>query len=138
MGAFIAQKLVKLLVQNDVPVRRARVGILGLTFKEDVPDLRNSRVPDILRELKEFGVEARVHDPRADPGEAEAEYGIPLAPLELFRDLDAVVLAVPHAAYLDETHLQLSRMLSRNGIVIDVKSALDRARMPASLLYWSL
>ncbi len=92
-------KLVKLLVQNDVPVKRARVGVLGLTFKEDVPDLRNSRVPDILRELKEFGIEAMVHDPLADPEEARAEYGIALAPLELFHALDAVVLAVPHASY---------------------------------------
>jgi UDP-N-acetyl-D-glucosamine/UDP-N-acetyl-D-galactosamine dehydrogenase len=140
MGAFVARKLVKLLVQNDVPVKRARVGVLGLTFKEDVPDLRNSRVPDILRELKEFGIDVMVHDPLADPEEAGTEYGIALAPLELFHALDAVVLAVPHASYREafaEGHL--SGLLTRTGILIDVKSVLSPAALPAAgQLYWSL
>ncbi|MVW02171.1 nucleotide sugar dehydrogenase, partial [Escherichia coli] len=75
MGAWLAQRLVKALVQAGLPVKGARVAVLGLTFKEDVPDLRNSRVPDIVAELKEFGIEARVHDPVADAHEAEEEYG---------------------------------------------------------------
>ena len=140
MGAFVARKLVKLLVQNDVPVKRARVGVLGLTFKEDVPDLRNSRVPDILRELKEFGIEVMVHDPLADPQEAGTEYGIALAPLELFHALDAVVLAVPHASYREAfAEGRLSGLLTRTGILIDVKSVLSPAALPAAgQLYWSL
>src|SRR4051794_5801488 len=77
MGGFVAQKLVKLLIAADVPVRRARVGVLGLTFKENVPDLRNSRVPDILAELTSFGVTALVHDPLAPDEAARAEYGLP-------------------------------------------------------------
>ena len=101
MGAFVAQKLVKLLIARDVPVRRARVGVLGLTFKENVPDLRNSRVPDILQELATFGIAAMVHDPLADRRCGHIEYGLELAPLDLLRQLDAMVLAVPHRAYLE-------------------------------------
>src|SRR5690606_12607870 len=70
VAPFLAQKMAKLLIQNDVPVRRARVGILGLTFKEDVSDLRNSKVPDIVEELAQFGIETIVHDPLADAAEA--------------------------------------------------------------------
>ncbi len=139
MGAFVARKLVKLLVQNDVPVKRARVAVLGLTFKENVPDLRNSRVPDIVRELFEFGIEAQVHDPLADPHVAREEYGIALAPLEALRGLDAVVLTVPHAAYLRGPGLDLSAMLTpRGGIVVDVKSALAPGAVPGNSTYWSL
>src|SRR5438270_4454936 len=75
MGGFIAQRLVKLLIAAERPVKGARIGILGLTFKEDVPDLRNSRVPDMVAELREFGIAALVADPLADPAEAEREYG---------------------------------------------------------------
>jgi UDP-N-acetyl-D-galactosamine dehydrogenase len=138
MGAFVAQKLVKLLIANDVPVRRARVGVLGLTFKENVPDLRNSRVPDILRELASFGIEAKVHDPLAGHEEAEAEYGVILSPLELLRELDALVLAVPHRAYLELGEPRLAAMLTRTGILMDIKSALDFRLLPPSQLYWSL
>jgi UDP-N-acetyl-D-galactosamine dehydrogenase len=138
MGAFVAQKLVKCLIQTDVPVRRARVGILGLTFKEDVPDLRNSRVPDIVRELASFGIAALVHDPLADAGEAHEEYGLELAPLERFRDLDALVLAVPHRAYLAGGAGPLVAMLGRGGLLVDVKSALKPGDLPQTLAYWSL
>jgi UDP-N-acetyl-D-glucosamine/UDP-N-acetyl-D-galactosamine dehydrogenase len=138
MGAFVAQKLVKLLIAREVPVRRARVGVLGLTFKENVPDLRNSRVPDILRELASFGVAALVHDPLADAAAARREHGLELAALELLRDLDALVLAIPHLAYLDLGEEQLLGMLSRTGILMDIKSALDGGRMTGERLYWSL
>jgi UDP-N-acetyl-D-glucosamine/UDP-N-acetyl-D-galactosamine dehydrogenase len=138
MGAFVAQKLVKMLIRNDVPVRRARVGMLGLTFKENVPDLRNSRALDILCELKAFGIEALVHDALADPEEAVAEYEISLAPLELFRELDAVVLTVPHRTYLEAGENSLVAMLTRSGIVIDVKSVLDPSCLLATQSYWSL
>ncbi|MDF1586061.1 nucleotide sugar dehydrogenase [Marinimicrococcus flavescens] len=138
MGAFVARKLVKLLIASDVPVRRARVGILGLTFKEDVPDLRNSRVPDILRELGEFGIKAIVHDPLADPGEVQREYGLELAPLDAFRALDALVLAVPHRAYRPMLAELLPAMLDHKGVVVDVKSALDREALPPGVVSWSL
>ena len=138
MGAFCAQKLVKLLIARDVPVRRARVGILGLTFKENVPDLRNSRVPDIVRELQSFGIAAQVHDPLAAPAAARAEYGLDLLPLDRFRGLDALILAVPHRAYLEAGEHGLAGMVAPTGIVIDVKSVIDPARLPAGLTYWSL
>ena len=138
MGRHIAQKLVKLLVRNDISVSGAAVGILGLTFKENVPDLRNSRVPDIVRELAEFNVDVRVHDPHADPGEAGEVCGVTLVPLDRFRELDAVVLAVPHRDYLEGLEAGVSAMVNRHGIVIDIKSMLDPARLPPDLVYWSL
>ncbi len=138
MGAFIAQKLVKLLIDADVTVKSARVGILGITFKEDCNDLRNSKVPDIHRELRQFGIEARVHDPRASAAEARHEYGIPLSPLEEMTDLDALVLAVSHQEYLHMPVDRLTAMLRPGGLLLDVKSALEPARLGSGVRYWSL
>jgi UDP-N-acetyl-D-galactosamine dehydrogenase len=138
MGAFIAQRLVKLLIKSDLPVRNARVGIFGLTFKENVPDLRNSRVPDIVAELGQFGIEPIVHDPLADPAEARDEYGVELLPIDRFQEMQALILAVPHRHYLQEkTDGLLSRVVPR-GILIDVKSAIDPNTVPDGFSYWSL
>src|SRR6185312_2802785 len=79
MGQYIAQQLVKLLIKQNMNVQGARVGILGLTFKEDVPDIRNSRSPDIAAELHQFGIEAIFHDPFADAADADHEYGVRLS-----------------------------------------------------------
>ncbi|RJF71957.1 nucleotide sugar dehydrogenase [Deinococcus cavernae] len=136
MGAFIAQKLVKLLIASDQPVKGARIGILGLTFKENVPDLRNSRVPDIVMELQQFGIEPVIHDPHAAAREAEHEYGLSLSNLDEFRELDALVLAVPHREYLALPRTNLTGMLTERGVLIDVKSALSEADRPGR--YWSL
>lgn len=103
-----------------------------------MPDLRNSRVPDIVKELASFGIAAMVHDPLADPHEAEEEYGLELTPLERFRELDALVLAVPHRVYLEQGTDALVALLTRSGILIDVKSALRPEALPESLAYWSL
>jgi UDP-N-acetyl-D-galactosamine dehydrogenase len=138
MGAFLAQRLVKLLLAKKVAIVRARVAVLGLSFKENVPDLRNSRVPDIVRELASFGIDAVVHDPLADAGQARAEYGLSLTPLELLRDLDALILAVPHQAYRDLGEAGLARLVRPSGVVIDVKSVLDPRRLPDGHEYWSL
>ena len=135
MGAFVAQRLIKLLVKNGHRVSDARVGILGLTFKENVPDLRNSRVPDIIEELTEFGITPQIHDPLADVAEAQHEYGVQLTAFSELQNLDAVVMAVSHREYDLET--VLSR-LSPNGILIDVKSAFDPNAIPESIGYWSL
>ena len=96
MGGFIAQRLVKLLISAERSVKGARIGIIGITFKEDVPDLRNSRVPDIVAELREFGISALVADPLADADEARREYGVELAALDQLGGLDGLILAVPH------------------------------------------
>jgi UDP-N-acetyl-D-galactosamine dehydrogenase len=138
MGAFVAQKLVKLLVRRDVPIRQARIGVLGLTFKEDVPDLRNSRVPDIVQELGQFGVEPLVHDPLADAEEAREEYGLSLCAWEELRELDALVLAVAHRRYLERPLAELLGGLKPAGVVIDVKSALVQRELPEGVGYWSL
>jgi UDP-N-acetyl-D-galactosamine dehydrogenase len=138
MGAFIAERLVKLLIRADLPVKRARIAILGVTFKENVPDLRNSRVPDIITELAQFGIEARVHDPLADPAEAEQVYGLSLAPLEALYDLDALVLAVPHDAYLAMLPEALSTSLKPGGVFLDVKSVVAPHNVPADRHHWSL
>ncbi|HEX4422558.1 MAG TPA: nucleotide sugar dehydrogenase, partial [Kofleriaceae bacterium] len=94
VGPFLAQKCVKMLTHSDVPLKKAKVGILGLTFKENVPDLRNSKIPDIIKELAEYGIETMVSDPLGDPHQAKEEYGIELAALDRLTGLDALILAV--------------------------------------------
>jgi UDP-N-acetyl-D-galactosamine dehydrogenase len=100
MGPYIADRTVKLLVKAGLSVKGARVGVLGLTFKENVSDIRNSKVPDILRELNEFGVSPLLHDPWVDRAEALRAYGFPLSDLDAFTDLDALVFAVAHRDFL--------------------------------------
>jgi UDP-N-acetyl-D-galactosamine dehydrogenase len=138
MGNHVAQRVVKMLIAAERPVRGARVGILGLTFKEDVPDLRNSRVPDIVAELKTFGIEPMVHDPLADKAQAQHEYGIGLVPVEQFTRLDALIYAVPHRVLKERGERLVPDMMSERGVIFDVKSALDRAKLPSPLLYSAL
>jgi UDP-N-acetyl-D-galactosamine dehydrogenase len=112
---------------------------MGLTFKENVADIRNSKVPDILTELREFGVAPMLTDPYADPDETKHEYNLGLSKLEELVDLDALILAVSHKQYLD---LGMDALLSRlkpGGVLVDVKSALDPAKVPAGRAhYWCL
>ena len=117
-----------MLISAGKQVRNARVAVLGLTFKEDVPDLRNTRVIDIITELADYGVQAAVHDPMASADEARRYYGLELQPLEALLGVDAVVLAVLHRSYRE---LGLARVagLCQNGkpMVIDVKGAFTAA-----------
>jgi UDP-N-acetyl-D-glucosamine/UDP-N-acetyl-D-galactosamine dehydrogenase len=138
MGGFIAQRLVKLLIAAERPVKGAQIGIVGITFKEDVPDLRNSRVPDIVAELREFGIAARVADPLADTAEAKGDYGLELVPLEDFAELDGLILAVPHRILAERGWDKLFAALAPGGVLVDVKSALARDRVPPGTHYWSL
>ena len=138
MGAYVAQRFVKLLIGTQRAVKGARVGILGLTFKEDVPDLRNSRVPDIVAELRGFGIHPLVHDPMADRAEALHEYGIELADAEAFKDLDGVIYAVPHKSFRERNGDRIFAMLTKGGVLVDVKSAIDRAAVPDQIVYWAL
>ena len=137
MGHYVAERTVKLLRSRDHSIKGARIGVLGLTFKEDVPDLRNSRVPDITRELREYGIEPIVHDPLASPEEALQEYGIALRPFDALTDLDGVIIAVPHRQYLDDLH-RIVDGVRPSGLVIDVKSRMNPAELREDLLYWSL
>jgi UDP-N-acetyl-D-galactosamine dehydrogenase len=132
MGSFIAQKLAAQLKGKN----KSRIGILGLTFKENVRDLRNSRVPDIVTELKKHGLEALVHDPMVEPAMAKEEYGISVAPKEEMKNLDALVLAVPHKVFMDQIKDYLSGLV-QGGLVMDIKSVLKPADMKA-YRYWSL
>jgi UDP-N-acetyl-D-galactosamine dehydrogenase len=141
MGKYIAEATIKRLIKNDCKIMGARVGVLGLTFKENVPDLRNTRVVDILAELKDYGVEILVHDAEADREEAERELGVSLCALDEMRDLDAVILAVPHAAYRDIAVKELKGWFAdpSRSLVVDVKGFFDRAELAAeSVACWRL
>jgi UDP-N-acetyl-D-galactosamine dehydrogenase len=138
VGPYLARRLVKMLVNQGLTVKGARVGVLGLTFKEDCNDLRNSKVPDIVYELREFGIEAMVHEPRGNPAEAKHEYGLTLRPLEEYHDLDGLIVAVSHKEYIELGQSRLVGMVRDNGCFIDVKSAFSPARMERGVRYWSL
>lgn len=135
MGEFIARRTVKQMIQARRAVHGARVAVLGLSFKEGVPDIRNSRVPDIVRELADHDVEVVVHDPLADAEEARREYGISLQARDSLERLDAVVLAVPHPGLAD---LALELVESGVSVLVDVRAAIDPERVPADLRYWRL
>jgi UDP-N-acetyl-D-glucosamine/UDP-N-acetyl-D-galactosamine dehydrogenase len=137
MGAYLAQRVVKLIASSGRPISGARVGILGFTFKENVPDIRNSKVVDAYRELREFGIEPIVHDPFADPEAVRHEYGLELSKLDEFKDLGALIYAVGHDEYRS-LHGKISEMLAENGIVADVRSLLDAAALRTDVRYWSL
>ncbi|MEB3415621.1 nucleotide sugar dehydrogenase [Alteriqipengyuania sp. WL0013] len=138
MGAYVARKAIKLLIQQGKSVNGARIGLLGLTFKENVPDLRNSKVPDIVAELREYGVEVLIHDPHVDPEEARHEYGLELVGINEIRGVDALILAVNHAEFLTDG-VDLPSRLDGKGVLLDVKSALEpQEHWPDDLVYWSL
>jgi UDP-N-acetyl-D-galactosamine dehydrogenase len=140
MGKYIAEQTVKQMIAADRPIKRGRVLILGLTFKENCADLRNSRVIDVIHELDDYGVDVLVHDPIAKNDEARHEYGISLtAWSDLPADADALVLAVGHSDYLARSTEALLASLKPGGVVIDVKSLLDRGEVTrAGYRLWRL
>lgn len=139
VGRFIAGQTVKLLARAGHPVNGAVVTVLGLTFKENCPDLRNSKVIDIIRELEEFGCAVQVHEPLADAGEALSEYAVPLNAWGDLKEAHAVVFAVPHEEYLDRGFAGLRELVVDDGVIIDVKSALKREEVAqTNLSLWRL
>jgi UDP-N-acetyl-D-galactosamine dehydrogenase len=141
MGKHVAEVAVKRMIGCGCLIKGAKVGVLGLTFKENVPDLRNSKVVDVVRELAEFGVEVLVHDPMADPLEAHEEYGLTLAGLERFTGLNALILAVSHQAFAALTPRDLAAMFANpaGAPLLDIKGVLDPAAMRrAGFDYWRL
>jgi UDP-N-acetyl-D-galactosamine dehydrogenase len=138
VGAYVAARVIKLLIEQDITVKGARVGVLGLTFKENCGDIRNSKVPDILRELRTFGIAPYVHDPLASPAEAMREYGLKLTPPSEMVGLDALVLAVSHEWYLGLGQAGIQAMVRDGGVLVDVKSVLDPARTERKIRYWSV
>jgi UDP-N-acetyl-D-glucosamine/UDP-N-acetyl-D-galactosamine dehydrogenase len=125
MGKYIAEQTVKQLIQTGACVNGARISILGLTFKEDCPDLRNSRVPDIIHELETYGCRIAVHDPLADPEEAQAEYGVALQPWDDLQPADALVVAVAHSQYKARSVEDYTARLKPGGCLMDIKCILE-------------
>jgi UDP-N-acetyl-D-galactosamine dehydrogenase len=139
MGKFVAEKAVKLMTRSGQNGKSSKVGILGLTFKEDCPDLRNSKVVDILRELESYGMKVLVHDPIADPEEAVEHYGIKLHKWEELKDLGALIIAVGHKAYKDMPIREYVKKLCTGGCLLDVKSILDAGEVEKNgVTYWRL
>jgi UDP-N-acetyl-D-galactosamine dehydrogenase len=137
VGQRVARECLYRMMRNGSAGRL--VTILGLTFKENVPDVRNSKVIDIVSELRSFGADVQVHDPLADAGEVRGEYGIELMARDAIAPADAVVLAVPHLAYLADGWRGVVPLLKNGrGIVIDVKARLDRASKPDGVELWRL
>lgn len=139
MGKFIAEQTVKQMATRGHSIAGSMVTVLGLTFKEDCPDLRNSRVEDIIRELEDYQCQVQVHDPLASHEEARDEYGIDLVNRGDLRPAQAVILAVPHAEYLQGSISGLVPLLAEGGVLVDVKSVLDREQAAAeNLPLWRL
>ena len=137
VGQRVARECLYRMMRNGSAGRL--VTVLGLTFKENVPDVRNSKVIDIVSELRSFGAGVQVHDPLADAGEVRHEYGIELMARDAIAPADAVVLAVPHQAYLtDGWRCVVPLLKNGRGIVIDVKARLDRASKPDGVELWRL
>ncbi|WP_170326470.1 Vi polysaccharide biosynthesis UDP-N-acetylglucosamine C-6 dehydrogenase TviB [Ruegeria arenilitoris] len=126
MGGYVVSQLVKRMMRDGINVGAARVLVMGLTFKENCPDLRNTRVVDIIEELQDYGVTVDVYDPHADPRAAEAEYGISLIEHPQNATYDAVVLAVAHREFLDLDPAQVRGYGKDQSVVFDVKSCLPK------------
>ena len=139
MGKFVAEQVVKRLIQAGRNVKDAPVVVLGLTFKEDVPDLRNSKVIDVIRELESFGAKVYVHDPVAEDAEAQHEYGVSLTPWDQLPQASAMVAAVAHREYREMPLSELTARLAPGGVFADVKCAFDRGALEAAgLNVWRL
>ena len=139
MGKYIAEQTVKQLIQIGSPIKGAKVNVLGITFKEDVPDLRNSKVADLVAELRAYGVEVFVHDPVADPVAARQEYGFELQPWADLPQADALVAAVAHRALLALPQASLIGKVKPGGCFIDVKARFDAEGLGAAgLRVWRL
>jgi UDP-N-acetyl-D-galactosamine dehydrogenase len=140
MGKYIAQKTVKMLIAADLPVKKSRVAVLGLSFKENVPDLRNTRVVDIIRELGDFGVKVLTHDPLALPEEVREHCGVELAQAKDLKDVDAVILAVAHREYMKWGLEKIASLCRKNrAILLDVKSVFDPTQAQSlGIAYWRL
>ncbi|MBU5636090.1 nucleotide sugar dehydrogenase [Geomonas sp. Red69] len=139
MGKFIAQRTVKEMIRAGHNVLGVRVTVLGLTFKEDCPDLRNSKVIDIIHELQDYGIEVQVCDPLADPDEARHEYGVTLVPADKLQVAEALVIAVAHKEYRGMSPEQLKGMMNGSPLVIDVKGIFKAEQLAAhGIRLWRL
>lgn len=143
MGKYVAENVVKQLISVEAPVKNARVGILGITFKEDCPDARNSKVDDVIKELNEYGIEPIICDPVADKEDAEKFYNIKLHGIEDLNNLDCLVIAVAHKEFMEISNEELGKMFkdvpNNKKVIVDVKGIKNRQEMLAlGYKYWRL
>ena len=141
MGKYVVENVVKKLIAADIPVKGAKIAILGFTFKENCPDTRNTKVIDIYRELQEYGITPVVADPAADAAEAKRLYGIQFADVADVKDMDAVILAVSHEQFKGLSVADFDRFynVTRKKVLIDVKAMLDKPSFEnAGYTYWRL
>jgi UDP-N-acetyl-D-galactosamine dehydrogenase len=130
MGKYVADKIIKQMVKADIPVKNAKVGIFGFTFKENVPDTRNTRIIDLYNEMKEYSIIPLIYDPMADKKEAKEEYGLEFDELKDMKDLDVAVFAVNHDAFKEFTGEKIETLFkdvpNNNKVLVDIKNILDR------------
>ncbi|MET0184484.1 MAG: nucleotide sugar dehydrogenase [Achromobacter sp.] len=138
MANHVASRVVQTLARNGRLDATTRVGILGMTFKENVPDIRNSKVVDLYKALGSYGITPVACDPMVDSDQMEHEYGITLVARDGFRDLDVLILAVPHRETMDTIWEDMPHLVRRGGMVCDLKSVLDSKRLQPDLVYWTL
>jgi len=142
MGKYVVENLIKNLIKANVSVAGAKVAILGFTFKEDCPDTRNTRVIDIVEELKEYGITPVIADPVADAEEAHHEYGLILDSIEDVKDMDAVILAVAHKEFMELSHEEISNWfnpMNAQRVLLDIKGVLNRKDYEINQYkYWRL
>ena len=142
MGKYVAESMVKNLIKADIPVKRAKVAILGFTFKENCPDTRNTKVIDIYKELGEYGITPVVVDPAADAEEAKRLYGISFETMEAVRDMDAVIIAVAHKEFLSLDKQMISQFYNtkhEKKVLMDIKGLLNREEyLTKDYIYWRL
>ncbi len=141
MGKYCAESIVKLLISNDIPVKHAKVAVLGFTFKENCPDTRNTKVIDIINELREYGIEPMVVDPEGDAAEAKRLYGIEFHDISEVKDMDAVVVAVKHQEFEELTPAELAKYYNADHnkkILVDLKGMFDKSEYAEEWDYWRL
>lgn len=143
MGKYVAETLIKKLIKEDISVKGSRVGIFGFTFKENCPDTRNTKVIDIVHELREYGIEPYIVDPEADKEEAYDEYGIEFTDEKELSNLDAIIVAVAHEQFKQYDEKSYNRLFTKNknsrNVFLDLKGIYDKANFPAdSYNYWRL
>ncbi len=142
MGKYVAESLVKNLIKADIPVNRAKVAILGFTFKENCPDTRNTKVIDIYKELNEYGIKPVVVDPAADADEAKRLYGIEFDTMDAVKDMDAVLIAVAHTQFLDLDKAKIASFFNpkhSKKVFLDIKGLFNRKDFETEdFIYWRL
>ena len=141
MGKYVAENLVKNMIKANIPVEKAKIGILGFTCKDNCPDVRNTRVVDIVQELNEYNIHPLICDPMADKAEAKRQYGLHFVDINRIKNMDALIVAVAHDKFKSLTMKQIDTMFKKGHkkVLLDIKGIFDRkAYLKAGYVYWRL